>query len=184
MGLLDTLAEIIGHLDRAGVPYMVAGSIASTYYGEPRTTQDIDIVIGPTHDSLNAFLSGLDRNRYYVGDAAGAFARQGQFNVIDMTSGWKLDLIVLRDRPFSRVEFERRVRVDIEGLQMHVATAEDTILAKLEWAASGDSERQLRDVEAIVRAVGADLDLRYLQRWAVELGVRGALGEILEASTT
>ncbi|CAN5832474.1 hypothetical protein BH24ACT3_BH24ACT3_16480 [soil metagenome] len=179
MGLLDTLGEIVAALDRAGIPHMVAGSVASTYYSEPRTTQDIDIVIDPDQSSLRRFVAGLDHDRYYMGDAEGAFAQRSQFNVIDITSGWKIDLMLCRDRPFSRTELERRQRVDIEGLQVHVASPEDTILAKLEWGATSGSERQRRDVSAIVRSMREELDLGYLRRWAGELGVADALDELL-----
>lgn len=87
---------------------MVAGSLASTHHGEPRTTQDIDLVIDPTEGSLSAFLAGLDQNRFYIGDAQGALARRDQFNIIDVASGWKVDLIIRKDRPFSHSEFARR----------------------------------------------------------------------------
>lgn len=129
---------------------MVAGSAASTYYSEPRTTQDIDIVIDPDRRSLQAFVGALDPARYYVGDSEAALARRGQFNVIDTTSGWKVDLIVCRDRPFSRQKLARRRQVEIEGLRVSVASPEDTILAKLEWGELSGSSRQRRDVQAMV----------------------------------
>lgn len=180
MGLLDTLGEITAELDRAGIAHMVAGSVASTYYSEPRTTQDIDIVIDPDQGSLRVFVAALDPARYYVGDAEAAFACRGLFNVIDTTSGWKVDMIVCRDRPFSRNELERRRQVAIEGLRVSLASPEDTILAKLEWGELSGSARQHRDVQAIVEAMGDDLDVEYLRRWAVELGVGDALAEVLD----
>ena len=133
---------------------MLAGSLASSYHGEPRATQDFDIVVDPPSDeALDQFVGSLDRE-LYVGDHRAALARREPFNVIDVSSGWKVDLIVRRDRPYSRTEFERRQPADIEGIPDYVATAEDTILTKLEWARLDESERQFRDVEAIVRTVG------------------------------
>lgn len=76
-----------------------------------------------------------------------------------------------RDRAYSRTEFERREPADVEGIPVYVATAEDTILTKLEWAKLGESERQLRDVEAIIRATGDALDRPDLTEWATELGM-------------
>ncbi len=179
MGLLDTLGDIVAGLERAGIPYMVAGSVASTHHSEPRTTQNIDIVLDPERSALDAFLDALDRNQYYVGDATSAFDERGQFNVIDINSGWKVDLIMRRDRPFSLTELGRRQRVEIEGLWVQVASPEDTILAKLEWAAMSGSERQSRDVQGIVDAMGAELDLSYLRHWAGELGVVDPLEELI-----
>jgi hypothetical protein len=96
--LADLLAQIVGALDAAGIPHMIAGSLASTLHGEPRSTQDIDLVIDPTRDQLAVLVDGLDRHRFYVGHAFGAFERRDQFNVIDVTTGWKVDLILRQDR--------------------------------------------------------------------------------------
>jgi hypothetical protein len=182
VSLFHTLADVVGRLDDAGIPHMVAGSVASTYHGEPRTTQDVDIIINPSPEALQRFIDGLDRSRYYVGDAIGALEQRSFFNVIDGTTGWKVDLIVRRDRPFSRAEFERRLAASIGGTELHVATAEDTILAKLEWAAESGSERQRQDVVAMIRAIGTDLDVEHLRRWAPELGVGDALEDLLRTA--
>lgn len=177
--LLSTLADVVAALDRVGISHMAVGSVASTYYGEPRTTQDIDIVIDPTAEQLEMLVDQVDRERYYVGDAAAAFGDRSQFNVVDLNTGFKVDLIVKRDREFSRTEFDRRQRVELGGVQVHLATPEDTILAKLEWAALGESERQIRDVEAMVRLLGDRLDTEYLRTWADELGIVDALERVL-----
>lgn len=178
MSLLASLAAMVDALDGAGIAHMVAGSVASTYYAEPRTTQDIDIVIDPTPEALAAFVASLDRERFYVGDASKALSIQSSFNVIDVGTGWKIDLIIRRDRPFSLSEFSRRAPAEIGGVAVFVATPEDTILAKLEWAASGGSERQREDADAIIAALGPELDRSYLDRWAAELGVAAALAEL------
>jgi hypothetical protein len=97
-------------LEAAGVPYMLTGSFASGYHGAPRASQDIDIVIAPSRASLDAFLSLLPEDRYYVSREAAldAFRRQSLFNVVDFASGWKVDLILRKGRPFSLTEFDRR----------------------------------------------------------------------------
>jgi hypothetical protein len=101
-----------------------------------------------------------------------AVTRRTQFNVIDMSTGWKVDLIVRKDRPFSEEEFQRRQPAELAGTSVFVATAEDTIVAKLEWAAlSGGSERQMRDVDGIVRVRGPALDHAYIARWVAALGL-------------
>ncbi len=77
-------------------------------------------------------------------------------------------------RAFSVAEFDRRQPTIVSGVALHVATAEDTILAKLEWAKLGQSERQLRDVRGILDTRGDTLDVAYVERWAVDLDVLDA----------
>jgi hypothetical protein len=162
----DLLRRMVSALEQAGVPYMLTGSIASSYHGEGRASQDIDLVIAPDEAQLRAFLRSLPSPSYYVSaDAAlDALRRRTQFNVIDMASGWKVDLIVRRDRRFSRIEFDRRLTVDALGIRLTIATAEDVVLSKLEWAKLGASERQLEDVAGILRDPQTTLDREYIQQ--------------------
>jgi hypothetical protein len=168
------LREVSRLLDAERVAHMVVGSFASTTYGVVRTTFDLDLVIDPSTEQLDRFVTALDVDRFYVDrDAAlDAFRRRSMFNVIDMTSAWKLDLIVRKARPFSIEELARRRIATLFGMQVPMATAEDTILAKLEWAHAGSSERQLDDVAGILDVRGNELDLAYIERWLDELGVR------------
>lgn len=172
----ELLASIADRLEAASIDYMVVGSVAGSFHGEPRTTVDIDIVIDPTAESLRQFVDSLPPSDYYVSDAAAieAFTRRTSFNVIDKATSGKVDLLVRRDRPFSRLEFERRLTVPVFGRPTPIATAEDTILAKLEWAKAGESERQLRDVARIVAVSGDALEMSYLERWISELEVEDA----------
>jgi hypothetical protein len=164
-------------LDEVGIPHMVVGSFASTFHGPPRSTRDIDIVVELTEDSLRALLNAVDRARYYVADTAARVALNtaGQFNLVDLRSGWKIDFIVRKDRPFSREEFARREAVTMDGVAVFVATAEDTVLSKLEWAARGGSERQVADAASVLAVAGPSIDDGYLDRWASELGVQDLL---------
>jgi hypothetical protein len=166
-------------LDDAGIPFMVAGSWASTYHGHPRTTQDVDIVIDPTREALLRFLAAVPAERAYVDrtSAMEAFDHRDMFNVIDMETGWKIDLILRKPRPFSKAEFERRNRADWLGVRTYVASAEDVILSKLEWAKlSGGSERQIGDVVGVIEMRGEQLDRAHIEHWLDDLGVRD-LGE-------
>jgi hypothetical protein len=173
------LGEIVALLDQSGIRHMVAGSFASSYHGAPRTTQDIDIVVDPTPASLDALLEALDRDRFYVGDmsAKAALAERGQFNVIDLRSTWKIDLIVRKEHPFSISEFDRRMPADLLGVSTSVASPEDTILSKLLWASIGGSDRQVADAATVLSTLENQLDRVYLKRWAEELGVADLLAK-------
>jgi hypothetical protein len=172
----ELLAFIGDRLEAADIPYMVVGSVAGSFHGEPRTTVDIDIVIDPTAGALRGFVDSLPRSTFYVDEnaAAEAFSRRSSFNVIDHGSGGKVDLLIRRDRPFSRTEFERRLYASVLGRDTPIATAEDTVIAKLEWAVAGESERQLRDVARILAVSGDSLDQAYLTRWLTKLGLEEA----------
>jgi len=165
--------RLIDALRTSGVAHMVSGSFASTYYGIPRTTQDIDIVVDFSPASLRRFLAQLPEDEYYVStDAAQEAVRvRGQFNVIDFESGWKVDLIQRKARTFSVTEFERRTTAELLGLDVHIATAEDVVLSKLEWAKKAGSDRQLRDVVGVLEVSGRGMDIPYIEGWLDVLGV-------------
>jgi len=179
------LAAIVAALDGAAIPNMLVGSFASSAHGAVRSTQDIDLVIDPTPEALAAFVAGLDPGKTYVSPStAAALARRDQFNLVDLASGWKVDLIIRKDRPFSRSEFARRREAVVAGVRVWIATAEDTVLAKLEWAAMGGSERQLADAAAVLDARAGELDDDYLDRWAARLGVGDQLAAARRAAST
>jgi hypothetical protein len=173
-GPRDFLARLTTKLARASIPHMVVGSFASSFHGVPRSSQDLDLVIDPDVASLRRFLDDLSPDDYYVdaGAAFDAFHRRSQFNVIDMATAWKADLIVRKTRPFSVEEMHRRTEGDLLGARVFVASPEDTLISKLEWAnLGGSSELQLRDAAGILSVRGNDLDLPYIERWVADLGL-------------
>ena len=177
------LPRIAGALERLAIPYMLSGSFASSHHGAPRTTQDIDIVVNPSLAQLDELLTALEGPDVYLDRdvAHEELARRGQFNVIEMSSGWKVDVIFAKRRAFSRTELERRVRATILGTDLFVASPEDAILSKLEWAKLGGSDRQLADVSGIVKTQGTSLDRAYVEEWLDDLGVRGLWLRVLAA---
>ncbi|MGF1596187.1 MAG: hypothetical protein ACFCVK_04540 [Acidimicrobiales bacterium] len=181
----ELLRVVVAALDRAGIAHMVTGSLASTIHGQPRATRAIDLVIDPTEASIDLLVAEFPTERFYVGDAGLAFARRDMFNVVDVRSGWKVDLIVLEDRPFSRTEFQRRQPAEVAGVSTYIVSAEDSILSKLEWHSMSGSDNQRRDVLEMLVANRDHLDHAYLERWATELAVVDVLHELqAEAAAT
>ena len=169
----DIIRRVVALLDASGVPYMLTGSFASSLHGAPRATQDIDIVIAPDRNSLRSLLSKFSDDEYYVSREA-AFASErdaGLFNVLHYQSGWKIDFIMRKPRAFSLAEFERRVETQVLGITLQVASAEDVLIAKLEWAKLSGSERQIDDAAGIILTQGPDLDTAYVERWVKALGL-------------
>jgi hypothetical protein len=168
------LATIIDELERLAIPFMLTGSVASSYHGYPRATHDADLVIDPSAAQLDDLLDRLVTVDFYVDadSARDALRRRGQFNAIETRNACKIDLIVRRDRPFSEEEFNRRVKVDFSFAKaVPIVTPEDAVLSKLEWARrSGDSEKQLGDATGVL-ALNPSIDRHYIERWAADLGV-------------
>jgi hypothetical protein len=177
----EAVVGLVRLLEHLGIPHMVTGSVASSYHGRPRLTHDADLVVDPTTEQLEKLVRSLLAAGHYV-DAArarDALRRRLQFNVVDARSAFKVDLIVRKERPFSRAELERRQPVDLfPGVRVPLASAEDTILSKLEWAKkSGRSEKQIEDAVGVL-AVNPGIDRAYVERWAAELGVLDLWREI------
>jgi hypothetical protein len=173
MSIPDLFARLTGALTTAGIPYMFTGSFASSFHGVPRASNDFDLVVSPTSQQLTELKTLLPESDYYfdLDDAQDALKRTAQFNIIDLQNGWKVDLIIRKGRPFSVTEFGRRMKADLEGLSIYMATPEDVILAKLEWAKQSHSERQIEDVAGILRIRAEKLDWDYLRQWIAELGL-------------
>jgi len=170
----DFLRRICAALEMNRVPYMVTGSLASSVHGEPRSTNDLDVVIAPTRDQLFSLVQLFRRLDFYVRweDAEAALRKRDMFNVTDIKNAWKVDLIVRKAREFSISEFERREPVEIDGLTFTVTSAEDILIAKLEWFMIGESERQLEDAAGIIRIQGENLDTAYVENWVESLGLQ------------
>jgi hypothetical protein len=152
---------------------MMTGSMAAAVHGAGRATLDVDVVIEATSDRLQALVDDLTSRELYVSAEAArdALTNETTFNAIDPRTGWKADLIIRKSRPFSESEFARRTAIDFEGLRLWVATLEDLVVAKLEWARLGESARQLEDVVNLLRVAGGNVDLAYVNRWVAELGL-------------
>jgi hypothetical protein len=171
---------MVERLDRAGIPYMLTGSFAAAYHGRARATQDIDFVIAASAEEVRSLVRDLPREEYYADESAAleALRHESQFNVIDLASGWKVDFICRKSREFSRVEFARRTLADVDGLAIFVASAEDVILAKLEWASLGGSLRQLEDVAGLLQVRWGELDRAYIEKWVADLDLFTSWAEV------
>jgi hypothetical protein len=158
-------------LEAAGIPYFVSGSFASSAHGIPRATNDIDIVIAPTRSQLDAFLEQFPATEYATDrdDAFDAFNRRSLFNIVDYASMWKVDLILRQQTGFDASRFARREVVEIAGVQLQTASAEDILVTKLWWAKLGESERQLRDAAGVLQVQASSLDVEYIELWVAVL---------------
>jgi len=164
------------------IPYFVTGSVASFIYGEPRLTQDIDIVADIQEKNIPGLVRFFPEGEFYleVLSIKRAVGERSQFNIIHPSSGLKIDVIIPKKNEFDRLRFERRRTVrTAEGLEVSYSSPEDIIVSKIEFYQQGRSEKHLRDIAGIIKISGDDLDFDYLAVWMGEKGLRAVWDDFL-----
>lgn len=169
---LGTLAEVF---DALGVEWAIGGSIASTAYGEPRSTNDIDVIAALDQSHVRLIEKRMGGTFYVDAEMIrGAIASHESFNLIDERTLIKVDVFVPARGPMGLGQLERRRALSIGGAQtIQVLGPEDTVLQKLRWFELGgrQSERQWRDVVEVLRISGAGIDAAYVKRVAAIAGL-------------
>ena len=167
MSVRDVFEKLRAALEQVEIPYFVTGSFASSAHGIPRATNDIDIVIAPSAEQLQRLLEEFPEAQFakYEEDAFDALKRRSQFQIIDYATMWKVDFMLHRQTPFDHSRFARRSVVEIAGVTLETASAEDILVTKLWWLKLGESERQLNDVIGILKVQGSSLDREYVEHW-------------------
>jgi hypothetical protein len=174
--------DVGARLDRLGVVWLVGGSLASSVHGEPRATQDVDIVAALQAGHVKSLVKALGGDYYVdIDEIRAAVNAAGSFNAIHFASAIKADFFVAGDDAFEAERLANRLPIEVPGGVLYVDTAEHTVLRKLEWYRRGGevSERQWRDVQAIVRIQGKRLDGKRLRHWGVRLGVADLLERVI-----
>lgn len=176
----EFLVDVLNRLERAGVDSMLTGSMASNYWGIPRTTHDLDFVLLMKPEQVDQLVSAFSEGLFIQRDSVrSAFRPPHQFNVLDEQSALKADFWLLCDNSFDQSVFARRLHVNIFGASAWIATAEDIILHKLYWNRITPSERQLGDAIGVFAVQGDALDTAYLRHWAAVLEVEAVLTDLL-----
>ncbi|MGB0678331.1 MAG: hypothetical protein ACPGUV_01550 [Polyangiales bacterium] len=182
---MPALEELLGvflrPLNALGLPYMVTGSVAGVFYGEPRITHDVDLVLqltaGPQLDALQAIFP-LDA--YYCPPAEvlrqeALRQQRGQFNLIHHATGFTADVYLANQDPLHHWALSERRAVPVSGETCWLAPLEYVIVRKLEYYREGGSEKHLRDIRAMHAVSGADIRPEVLQRWVKHLGLEAQL---------
>lgn len=168
----ELLLFLVNCLEKLKIPYLITGSIASMAYGEPRFTNDIDIVADLKHSQVDEFKSCFPETDFYleVDSIKKALNRHQQFNIIHPSSGLKVDVIVSQMDDFDRMRFSRIKKIKISELKSaNFASPEDVILKKMEYYQKGGSDKHLRDITSMLKISGQDIDRTYISAWAEKL---------------
>jgi hypothetical protein len=178
--------KVIEIFDKLGIPYVVCGSVASIIHGTPRTTLDADLVADVKLEHVAPLASALRDDFYVEPDSIEeAIKSHKSFNLIHQETMFKVDVFVPKLRPFDIAQLAHRVEVEVASDPRRVAwivSAEDIVLAKLEWFRIGDevSERQWRDILGVLKTQLGRLDVEYMQQMAITLNVSDLLQQALE----
>lgn len=185
--IFNPLIPVVDALEQLGIPYYIGGSIASSAYGLPRSTIDIDIIADVRMEHAR-LLANILQGAYYADEdmMKDAVRHRSEFNLIHHKTSIKLDIFLPKRRPFD-VQTAQRVREEqldeaLPERTFRLESPEDVILSKLEWYKMGGevSERQWKDIQGVLKVQGPRLDLAYLRHWAGEIGVASLLTKALQ----
>jgi hypothetical protein len=176
----ELLVDCLTRLNQIDVAYMLTGSMASNYWGVPRTTHALDFVVQFARADVARIVAAFDAD-YFIQEPSvrAALGPPFQFNAIDTRSALKIDFWVLREELFEQEMFARRISMTLFDAPAWIATAEDVILHKLYWHSLTPSDRQLHDAAGVVAVQSGMLDTTYLRRWAERLSLSALLDDVL-----
>ena len=180
--ILAALDPVVKAFEKIGVSYYLGGSVASSAYGIARATLDVDLVADLKTQHVNS-LTEMLKSDYYIDKEMilDAIKRHASFNLIHLETMLKVDIFIIKDRPYDGVAFQRKRKDTLDeeqgAAEFYLASPEDIILNKLEWFQMGGkvSERQWHDVLGIMKVQRELIDKEYLRRWATELGISDLL---------
>lgn len=173
----DVIRLVLRPLHACGVDYMITGSVAGSLYGEPRMTNDIDLVLALRGGDAARFCAQFPLEDVYcppedVLKIETGRVRRGHFNLILQATGFKVDCYLAGGDPLHAWAFTRRKWVETEGERVALAPPEYVILRKLEYYREGGSQKHLRDIAAVLNAQKNTMDRTALEAWIDTLGLQ------------
>ncbi|HXR47761.1 MAG TPA: hypothetical protein VN784_10005 [Candidatus Limnocylindrales bacterium] len=164
-------------LNRAGIRYVVTGSVAAIFYGEPRLTHDVDFIVFLREADIEVLAKSFPSADFYVPppETISAEARReqrGHFNLIHIETGFKADLYLTGRDELNAWAFKLRRQVQFEGETVVLAPPEYVIVRKLEYYREGGSEKHLRDIRSMLAISGDQLDRPALDEWIQQRGLQ------------
>lgn len=174
------LKTVISSIESAGIDYMIVGSIAGTVYGEPRLTNDLDLVVSMSSSSADKFIQAFNPKDFHIPPKeifSQEITRGGQTNLLHHESGLIIDIMFQKSNPHARSEFARKKRIEIlRGIIAWIAAPEDVIIAKLRFYRDGESEKHLIDIRGIL--ANTEVDRSYLDEWIKKSDLTGTFQKV------
>jgi hypothetical protein len=182
MELYDLLKYLINAFEKLKIKYFITGSIASMFYGEPRFTNDIDVVADIKLEHIRGLLKLFPEGEFFIDEDTlrDAIKNCFQFNIIHPTSGLKIDIVIPKLDDFNKSRFSRIKRVSpIKKTLANLASPEDVIIMKMKYYKEGESEKHLRDIAGILKISGDEIGRDYIELWAKRLNLLDIWNAIL-----
>jgi hypothetical protein len=179
----ELLKYLINCLERLNIPYFITGAIASIAYGEPRLTNDIDVVAEMNEAHVPKFIACFPAEEFYLDEDSirTAIRQKQQFNIIHPASGLKIDIMISKGDDFDQSRFARKKRLrPIEEAEANFSSPEDLIIIKLAYYKEGSSEKHIRDVLGILKISAKIIDFDYLSYWVKRLNLKSVWEAVLE----
>jgi len=183
MDLYDLLKFVADKLDALKIEYFVTGSLASMFYGEPRLTNDIDIVADIEENHIKGIISEFPADKFYISEEAikEVYRLRRQFNIIHPSSGLKVDIVIQKNDSFDKSRFERiRKDIFIKGRNIKFASPEDVIIMKMKYYHEEKSDKHLRDIAGILKISPQEVNKEYIRNWASKMNLTEIWNQILQ----
>ena len=174
MELYDLVKYLVNTFESLGIKYFITGSVASILYGEPRLTNDIDVVADVQERHIKDLLKLFSKEEFYISESSirDAISRRSQFNIIHPLSGLKVDVIITKEDDFDNNRFERIKRISpVTDTLVNFSSPEDVIIMKLKYFKEGGSEKHIRDIASMLKISGDSIDRNYVEKWAQQLNL-------------
>jgi len=181
----ELLEELAGILEELRIPYFVTGSVATIAYGEPRFTNDIDIVVQLFPIQIDPLCQAFSSDDFYISIEAvvDAVTRRGQFNILHPSSGLKIDVMVADDSDFNQSRFTRTRQLQISPhRKAEFASPEDVIIKKLAFYREGGSDKHIRDIRGVLAVLGENIERSYIESWVTKLGLSREWSIVLDST--
>lgn len=189
MNLSDPIKVMLAatqKLESLGIYYYVGGSLASSAYGIPRSTQDVDIIADIQEHHIDRLVETFS-DEFYIDEEMirESLKFKSSFNVIHLETMIKVDVYIFDDTPFAHSKMSRRKKESIEGtpkVSAYLSSPEDVILQKLRWYVIGGkvSDQQWKDILGVLKVQSKEIDFKYLKSWATKLDLLKLLNQALK----
>ena len=169
--MIDFLRKLVKFFDSKRIPYMLSGSVAMSLYTGPRFTKDYDFIVHLKPVDVNDLLEEFKEGFYCDKDAVfDAIKNESMFNIIDLKSNYKTDIIILKNNPYRRAEFERREKTKFFDMMIDIVSKEDLLISKIIWIQELQSALQMEDIKLL--SANWDMDWKYINNWVKELNLK------------
>jgi predicted nucleotidyltransferase len=185
MTLEELLEKIIEILKELEIPYAITGGFGVSVWGNPRSTNDIDIIVEMVEKNVKPLIkkiTAINKNIYADEDMViDALLHKSEFNFVDPDIGFKMDFFVLADNTYNKLKIKRAILREVFGVtKAYFVSPEDLILGKLVWSKESYSEKQMEDIKTVLKNKKIKLDFKYLKMWATKHGTTEVLENLIK----